>query len=204
MGWPLNGDRMAPAGKAQGMCLVVGLDKDTVEKQCNFPSDCPFWRNQWVYRIISNIKFRQISTSLDKSSLHIPFQEPVISSRSILKLELVSILKKSSLGRPLQEAHGGSWWNSSERSWSHLEIGELSELHEAGCTDGLTMKYHEMGSSSWDSIDSMSLLRCAIDIPLIDIILIHLVAINWFNWWCPTPNPDPGIPRARPRQGQLQ
>lgn len=150
------------------------------------------------------IKFRQISTSLDKSSLHIPFQEPVISSRSILKLELVSILKKSSLGRPLREAHGGSWWNSSERSWSHLEIGELSELHEAGCTDGLTMKYHEMGSSSWDSIDSMSLLRCAIDIPLIDIILIHLVAINWFNWWCPTPNPDPGIPRARPRQGQLQ
>ena len=55
------------------------------------------------------IELYQISTSLDKSSLHIPFQEPVISSRSILKLELVSILKKSSLGRPLQEAHGGSW-----------------------------------------------------------------------------------------------
>ena len=64
VGWPVNGDRMAPAGKAQGMCLVVGLDKDTVEKQCNFPSDCPFWRNQWVYRIISNFdKFRQVKSA---------------------------------------------------------------------------------------------------------------------------------------------
>ena len=198
MGWPLNGDGWRRPARHRACAWWLAWTKT------RWRSSATFLQTAHSGETNGFIELYQISTSLDKSSLHIPFQEPVISSRSILKLELVSILKKSSLGRPLREAHGGSWWNSSERSWSHLEIGELSELHEAGCTDGLTMKYHEMGSSSWDSIDSMSLLRCAIDIPLIDIILIHLVAINWFNWWCPTPNPDPGIPRARPRQGQLQ